>query len=94
MIVTWALQKNSPIWELGKKRAEREVTTLLEKVENITRTDGKTVSEDLHDDLVTIMNGHNEEVKQSFPEGSRRLFWDQQLKTSSLKSTAMAPPHN
>ena len=82
-------EKKSKIDSLKKRarHAEKKAAKLFEKIENITRTDGNIVSEELHNDLVTIMTNNDQKVKDSFPEGSfRRLFWEQQLKAAGLAS--------
>ena len=66
--------------------AERKVQKLRERIDQITILNGVEISDPgFKDDLVTIMGSSDSEVKCAFPEGSfRRLFWEQQLKASSV----------
>ena len=62
---------------------------LRNAIKNLSVQESESVDEQLHGDLLGIMNENNENVSKSFPDGSfARLFWDKQLKAaSSVKAT-------
>ena len=75
--------------------AERKVQKLCERIDQITILNGVEISDPgFKDDLVTIMGSSDSEVKCAFPEGSfRRLFWEQQLKASSVTDSRQMRRH-
>ena len=51
---------------------------------------GVAVDDDLHNDLKTIVEENSKQVHATYPEGSyQRVFWDQQVKASSLKMSKL-----
>ena len=72
-----------------KKRvhaAEASVKRLKEKIKKLTEDHGETIDNELHSDLLSIMQSNNEDVKKAYPEGSfSRLFWEEQLQAASAK---------
>jgi len=63
--------------------ANKEISKLSVKLEEILKKSGITVDTDLHDELLDIMGENNHSVLQKFPSGSfRRLFWEEQLKAA------------
>ena len=68
------------------KRKLTKVVTLKRKLTDLLQKEGENVDESLDNDLRVIMKEKNEEVEQSFPNGSfQRIFWEEQLKAASLK---------
>ena len=66
--------------------AEKQVQKLRATIRDLTQKQGESVDNDLHADLIGIMNENYEQVKKAFPEASfARLFWEQQLQAVPLK---------
>ena len=64
----------------GRYKASKKVIGCLqEKVKLLTETQGLTVEPSLHDDLVTVMDQHEDAVIKQHDESSfQMLFWKQQ----------------
>ena len=75
--------------EKMKKRAqdaEQELKKLRKKVELLTHAQGEIIDNDLHEELVGIMNDKTQDVQTVYPEGSfSRLFWEEQLRAARAK---------
>ena len=59
-------------------------------LENQIQTDPRStlVSKDMHDDLLSVMGKHNEDVLKSFPEDSfQHIFWSSQYNAAQQKSS-------
>lgn len=85
-------QKTSKIKQLQVKIAagRQERAALLEKIEQTASQSGVEVEPDLHQDPLSIMEGHNGKVQEEFAEGSfRRLFWEQQFLSAKKGSKQM-----
>ena len=61
---------------------------MQEAIDDSTTTDGVNLDEELHGDLLQLVNTHTQDVHLSHKEGTfQRLFWDQQQTASSLKNS-------
>ncbi|XP_065883726.1 uncharacterized protein [Dysidea avara] len=61
------------------KASKKVISRLQEKVKQLTETQGLTVEQSLHDDLVTVMDQHESEITKQHEESSfQMLFWKQQ----------------
>ena len=81
--------------EVKAYTAEKEVKKLQERIRRATETNGIDVNESLHQDLLSIMNDNNSDIRKQFPKGSfRRLFWEQQLQQLNLKLLFSAAYHS
>ena len=59
--------------------SKKVISRLQEKVKQLTETQGLTIESSLHDDLVTVMDQHEDEVTKQHDESSfQMLFWKQQ----------------
>ena len=68
------------------RKAQIELKKLTEKVDKLI-DQGKEIDQQVHSDLIEVMNNHSGEVYKQFPEGSfARVFWDQQLSNAKVKS--------
>ena len=55
------------------------VSQLQEKVEKLTETQGLTVEQSLQEDLVTVMDQHEDSISKQYKEDSfQMIFWKQQ----------------
>ena len=55
------------------------MSQLQEKVKKLTETQGFTVEQSLHEDLVTIMDQHKDSIGKQYKEDSFEIiFWKQQ----------------
>ncbi len=80
-------QKTDKLKGLQEKAssAEKEVKKLRDRIQHSSETNGINVDSSLHQDLRSIMNENNGNIREQFPEGSfRRLFWDQQFQSAQL----------
>ena len=72
-----------------KKRAqvaENEVSKLQANIKELTENRGELVDNELHKDLLGLMNENSERINTIYPEGSfANLFWKEQLKAASVK---------
>ena len=56
------------------------------RIAELTKTEGDSVDQTLHGDLLTIMDENYGQIKETLSEGSyARLFWEEQLKAAKLK---------
>ena len=61
-------------------------------VKKIHAQSDESVEQDVHTDLLEVMNNHNDEVCKIYPEGTfARLFWKEQQKAASAKSKRWHP---
>ena len=61
------------------RKSSRLVSQLQEKVKKLTETQGLTVERSLHEDLVTVMDQHEDSISQQYEEDSfQMIFWKQQ----------------
>ena len=61
----------------------------ISHLENLIQADPRStlVSKDMHDDLLSVMGKHNEDVLKSFPEDSfQHIFWLSQYNAAQQKS--------
>ena len=61
--------------------ANKEISKLNAKLEEILKKSGITVNTDLHDELLDIM-GENNRYQKCPSDSFRRLFWEEQLKAA------------
>lgn len=62
---------------LNRVHAAEEVKRLKEKVRKL-HEQGETVDNELHSDLLNIMNENVDQVCKAYPDNSfTRLFWDE-----------------
>lgn len=65
--------------------AESEVQKLTNLMNNLIQSDGVGISSDFHDDMLSVMNEHNDSINDQYPEASfRRLFWAEQFKVAKV----------
>ena len=71
-----------------KKKAKLETDHPKRKIEEVADQSGVVVDDELHEDLQSIASECTEEqVHESCPENTfKRLFWDQQQKSSSVQN--------
>ena len=89
-------QKIAKISSLRKRvhTATESVKRLKAKICLLTESHGAIVDSELHSDLVDIMQKNDKQVKKSYHPGSfARLFWDEQLKASSVKDSRQVRWH-
>ena len=61
------------------KSSNKLVSQLQERIKKLTETQGLNVEQDLHDDLVTVMDQHEDSVSKQYDEDSfQMIFWRQQ----------------
>ena len=73
------LRKRARKTEGELKKVKERVNTLIDQ--------GKEIDQQVHSDLIEVMNEHTTEVYETFSEGSfARVFWDQQLANAKKKS--------
>ncbi len=76
------LQKLHKSVRVSNQRVERLKTRLASVIEKR----GIQVESDLHEDLTNIMQDNSKKITDSYPADSfARIFWEQQIKASSLK---------
>ena len=67
------------------KLLKKQISRLQQKISSAIATEGVEVDVDLHDDLKSMANDCTAEIQHSNPEGSfQRLFWEEQIKASSV----------
>ena len=70
-----------------KRMCQQQIRRLHETIADSTATDGVYLDEELHGDVLQLMNDNTKDVHCSHKEGTfQRLFWDQQRTASSLKN--------
>lgn len=63
----------------------QQIKRISEKLEHTIDKHGIQVDNDLHQDLVAIMDSHQPLISEQYPQGSfQRIFWEQQYKASQL----------
>ena len=63
----------------------QQIKRISEKLEHTIDKHGIPVDNDLHQDLVAIMDSHQPLISEQYPQGSfQRIFWEQQYKASQL----------
>ena len=74
--------------------AEQTVMKLRAKICKLTKEQGEMLDDNLHSDLVGIMNDNGDKIKQAYPEGSfARLFWEEQLKAATVSDARQVRWH-
>ena len=80
-------QKKKKMEKLKKRAraAECAVEKLQERVRRVTQEQGETLETTLQSDMLAIMEENTDKIKSAYSEGSfATLFWEEQLKASSL----------
>ena len=72
---------------------EREIQALRIRLVKVTTANGITVSEGIHQDLLQIMNLHNNQHSTD-SNSFASIFWNQQLKAATLKDTRQMRWHH
>ena len=83
-------EKNERLHRLqqAKKRAKLQSDRLKQKIEEVVDQSGVVVDDELHEDLRNIAAECTEQVHKACPEDTfKRLFWDQQEKSSSVRNS-------
>ena len=71
-----------------RKNAKLQSDHLKQKIEKVADQGGVMVDDELHEDLKSIALECTEQVHESCPDDTfKRLFWDQQQKSSSVKNS-------
>ena len=70
-----------------KRMCQQQMRRLHKTIADSTATDGVYLDEELHGDVLQLMNDNTKDVHCSHKEGTFQcLFWDQQRAASSLKN--------
>ena len=60
---------------------------MKERIEKLLQRDGIRVDNETHSDLVSMMNNYSKAVESDTSNPFRKIFWEQQLKATTLTST-------
>ena len=68
------------------RKKEREIQSLRKKVGDMIQEEGVTVDDMMHNDPLTIMKKHGPTTDDASECKFKEIFWEQQLKATSLKN--------
>ena len=66
---------------------DKQISYLKERIEKLLQRDGIRVDNEIHSDLVSMMNNYSKAVESDTSNPFRKIFWEQQLKATTLTST-------
>lgn len=71
------------------RNTKKSITHMQARLAEVSETSGISVDPGIHDDMVTVMEAHTQDIHQRHaPDTFARLFWDQQLQASRAKTTS------
>ena len=71
-----------------RRTALQRIRRIEMKIRAASEADGIELGSDSHEDVQSLMTSLNDDIMKGFPEGSfRRIFWEQQLKASRVRSS-------
>ena len=66
---------------------DHQISYLKERIEKLLQRDGICVDRNTHVDLVSMMRTYSKDVQGDTPNPFMKIFWEQQLKATTLTST-------
>ena len=66
---------------------DKQITYLKDRIEQLVARDGIRVDNETHLDLVSMMKNYSKAMEMKVPNPFMKIFWEQQLKATTLNST-------
>ena len=66
---------------------DKQITYLKDRIEQLIARDGMHVDNETHLDLVSMMKNYSKAMEINVPNPFMKIFWEQQLKATTLNST-------
>ena len=66
---------------------DKQITYLKDRIEQLVARDGIRVDNETHLDLVSMMKNYSKAMEINVPNPFMKIFWEQQLKATTLNST-------